>query len=474
MCHSQGSKVLWTLVFSCAMYLVYDTLTENPLTLAVSELLFLNEGNPDFVAHFVRGTVMQWDRFWAYSPIPRHAGAPWLWDQLFLDTYHLQQQGQFTPKTMTGLIVGSLVGLFRLVCAIFNFDLDTISAIWVQVGPSVTKLAWALPSLVGRLLLELCYLVSTPLIRKGYSWKSPLIWVFKTVPVSTWRCLVGARKYAHLMFLLYIEKQGKTPFTVDLDLASSYEQFEGLQQLALMSVWDMVAVIIENKRVKVEMANLEPEIRRDTIKNVEGFIKEIGHRAIQIRTSHHALLSDHNWLVHIFDIVMSIYIAEQHGINPAGEFSRRWVHSSTRRSLQDPENDLFYKRNKATSPIPLPDSQKEEYARRVRQLAHANKVKKRPNNRTSPYFCMPHTIDLFGTDTWGLDVHFQEYVAQHGSFASYKAQNNHVDVSKRRVVQSTGNSIEDYAAQGRVQEWYDDAPARAERALQLAHDFYQL
>jgi hypothetical protein len=112
------------------MYFTYDKLKEDPIALTVPELLFLNEENPDFVVRFVRGTIMSWDRFWDYSSFPCHADAPWLWEELFLEVFYLQEKRQFTPKTLTGLFVGSLVGLFRLGTAILSFCLNILSMIW--------------------------------------------------------------------------------------------------------------------------------------------------------------------------------------------------------------------------------------------------------------------------------------------------------------------------------------------------------
>jgi hypothetical protein len=187
------------------MHFTYDTLTEDPIALVVSELLFLNEENPDFVARFVRSTIMSWDRFWDYSPFPRHAGAPWLWEKLFLEVFYLQEKRQFTPKTLTGLFVGIVVGLFRLGTAILSFCLNILSTIWRMIGPTVTKGMYVLPLLAWNLFLTLFNLADTQLRESGYTWGSPLVWLCKILPVRLWQSLIATCIYMRLVLWIYVQ-----------------------------------------------------------------------------------------------------------------------------------------------------------------------------------------------------------------------------------------------------------------------------
>jgi hypothetical protein len=77
------------------------------------------------------------------------------------------------------------------------------------------------------------------------------------------------------------------------------------------------------------------------------------------------------------------------------------------------------------------------------------------------------TMDLYNQDTWAFDLRQMGF-----NFAAFSPENNPIDLTKRKAKHYQLKEMEDYAAEGRILEWYDDLPARPEKKAQKQHAFY--
>ncbi|KAH7079069.1 hypothetical protein BKA63DRAFT_257876 [Paraphoma chrysanthemicola] len=323
--------------------------------------------------------------------------------------------------------------------------------------------------LLGRFLLWLYRFMDTQLIEHGYTWKSPPVILCKTLPFELYMTLRGC--FALLRLRLWL---GRNNILADVNLGRDYKQMDSLRELGTMNVYEMADILSEYKNLQIEFVEIKPKIIEEVRKEERDFTIDLGNRTIDLRTSLQCMIADFNWLLFVLDLIMSIRIMEMHGISAIGPWSRQYVRSSMRRYCETPSNGLHYKINQATAPRPLSQSDKNIYADSVNRLLQRNPGKHtHPSlNRKLPLFFVPK-LNLLDKNTWALDVHFPDFVKANGSFGNIFKAVNHVDPSQRVATPSNDKSIEDYAARGDVQQWYEDLPARIAEQQQLAHPFYR-
>jgi hypothetical protein len=445
------------------MYFTYDQLTENPINLVVAELVFVNDRNPDFVARFIKGTVMSWSRFGDYSPWPRKPTSMWLLDELFQETFDAQEKRQFTPKTFTELIVGILVGLFRLGITISNFCAILAAAVWSKVGPLVTKLVWALLGLAWTVMVAAFHHIDVLLMKYDFTWDSLLVLLFIRLPTGIWQFFHAI--YIWIILAVWIHVMDPhTPFVAYIDMATFWEQREALYDMANMSIWDMARVVIERNNLKKHIANIEPVIREQARQDVNDTIKTLAERAISWRTSHYEMLKDYNHCRMTLDRMVHTLLCVYMGVDAKnGTGGRILFNSAYLVSTEEPSpNGLHYK----PSNMSLRKIRPEVKSACERNTANMFRSLRRGVVLGGHNGFVP-TMDLYNKETWGFELQRFGF-----GWAPYHPESAPFDLSKRRVIPEKRKEIEDYALDGRIMDWYKDLPARLERQQQLKHPFY--
>jgi hypothetical protein len=369
------------------------------------------------------------------------------------------------------LFIEAALGLGRLMSSTLRRVGNAASTSCIKARPTVVRGLGFMVGRLGRYLVSLYHFIDEQLMQHGCTWKSPLVWICKTLPVGVFMWLRAA--FALFRLRLWL---GQKPLDVNLNLAYDYKRRDALEQVALMNVYDMAEVVMERNDLKVEVAEMEPKVRKEVRNEEHNFVVELGGRCIGLRTSLQCLLMDYNWLLSVLDTIVSIYINEMHGIASSSNYTRRYTRSSQRGYCENPTpNGLHYKVYPCTAPYDLSDQQRNVYADLVIKLLEQSRggTIRTSMTRTSPFFAIP-MMDLLGKSTWGLDVHFPHFVRLNGSFAKQGAHANHVDPSQRIAKPRPDNAIEDYAARGDVQQWYNDLPTRIARQRELQHSFWRL
>jgi hypothetical protein len=191
----------------------------------------------------------------------------------------------------------SLVERSQCYRALFTVCVRIFSAIWSKLNPLLTASMTALALLAWQTFWICLTFVGAQLTEHGYSWKPPFK-LARDASTGLWQSLVGCYICIRLMIWIHVwipcPCKGKTPFEVSSDLARNYEQRNALQDLALMSLWDMANVIMERDSLKVEIEHLESTIRDRIVKDIEGTTKALGGRAISWRTSHEEMCHDYS------------------------------------------------------------------------------------------------------------------------------------------------------------------------------------
>jgi hypothetical protein len=236
--------------------LTYDQQVDSPADIVFSELLFLTQVHHDFVSKFVRRII-----------------------------FARQTGGR------------SLVPHSRLGRAIFGFCVDVSVAAWRTLSHLLVVALTKLASLVLKITWTCLRFVGMVLAAEGYSWKSPFR-LIRAICYGLYRFVVGCYVYAILFIWLHILNpcpcKGKNPWEVNPNLATTLEQREAMQTLAHMSIWDIVAVIMERDQLKQDNENLEDSIRARLMKDIGGSTKELGQRAISWRHSHVNMCTDYS------------------------------------------------------------------------------------------------------------------------------------------------------------------------------------
>jgi len=449
-CYPKGSKVLWTLLFSATMYLTYDTLTEDPVALAAMELLFLDAHTPDFVARFVRTKVMSWR-----SPLPKRPNALWLLGELFGDTYQLQQKDQFTPKTLTELLVGSLVGLYRLARAHFNVMTTPGSAIWSWARPRVTA--------TGMMLLD-----KLPTIEQA-------ITSVVTFAPTLWRWLQSYLRYryeevilpaAYFLFVIgcYICKRNSGGGLDDC-LAGSWDYMGAIMEATTLSKDDIAKLLMEKATLKKKLDNALPDARQQAALEAQASMKEVAHRCISWRTSHEEVVKDYNHARRTICQLLGRWAVTLQGKDPfdTSSYLNQIFTPNTIMTTDDPgENGLHYKTNPLFKGGAVMPDVKERCDAFIYRLLYELRHNKKPT-----HFTFPPRMDPYDEETWAFDLTRIGFT--HAWFAP---ESNPIDLSKRRAIPVSRNSLEDYALAGRLQFWHaEEAERKSECARLMAHPF---
>ncbi|KAH7405895.1 hypothetical protein DE146DRAFT_779262 [Phaeosphaeria sp. MPI-PUGE-AT-0046c] len=468
-----SSMMFWTMQITAMMYLIcYDKLREDPITLAISEILHWNTEHADFVSHFISGKVLSWKHFCYYSPMPRDADCWWLLEDLGIDGppkptglfwplveqfkhYHwLQENGKFTPKTFTDIFIGVSVGLYRFGVGILDRRRRMLSAIWRVIGPSVTRQAHALP----RRLKLLFGFIGAQLRNSNLDWYLLVRGVFKTSPLAVWNLIASIYAYLRVWHWSRIEARCGKPFRTMPGEDIPCKLRDALLKLGTMSMVDMANVLIELEEAKNDVLLQEPRTRQRVEKEHTATMKELAGRALSWRASHRELVSDYNHCRSTLDNVMRYLLCGVMDTDPdAPEVQSMFRSGGISLSDEPLSNGLHYKEPSGTSSFMgvMTAALRDKYTSSLKACME-NCWK---NIRGSKYrrFRFPSGIDLYKESTWPFDMKMLGL-----RFANFPRDASPFNLDQRRPRPYVRKELEDYVAAGHLQEWFEDMPARLE------------
>jgi hypothetical protein len=162
---------------------------------------------------------------------------------------------------------------------------------------------------------------------------------------------------------------------------------------------------------------------------------------------------------------MGVILCAFMDIDPNGPLASRFFVSSHLIITEEPlPNGLHYKPSSLCAAGPATLRTRERCGVEMNRIMKNLRADVVANRFTS----VP-TMDLYNQETWALDLRQIGF-----NFAAFNSSEyNPIDLTKRQAKHFQLKEMEDYAAEGRMLEWYDDLPARIEKKAQKQHPFYK-
>ncbi|KAF2823372.1 hypothetical protein CC86DRAFT_409287 [Ophiobolus disseminans] len=440
-----GSKVFWTLFLSATMYLSYDKLTEDPSLLAIMELLFLEDGIPGLVARFVRAKYMSW-----HNPFPEHAGGLWLCAELFGDVHLFQQKGQFIPKTFTELGIGILVWLYRLAAAHYNRVTTLGSAIWSWIRPRA-KVAGL--TVLDNLPSPKQVILFMPTLHRWFQIYLRLRYEYIILPVL------------HFFFLVacYIFQRNSRG-GVDHGMVGNWDYNCAFMSAPTLTRDAIAKLMLATDVLEKELAIALPDARREAAVEVQADMKLLGERCRSWRTSHLEMAKDYNHARRTLDLQMTLILYLYMGLDPLAEHPRDMACFRSNQMIVTWEPGLHGLHYKPNPVFRFGDCSRDIYdlcEKEIQAIFWSLKHKKRPTAVKFP------AMDIYDKASWSFNLHRLGF-----KFARFSPENNPIDLSTRRAIATSLQQMEDYAIDGRTDQWHaEELDRRKERARRRANPF---
>jgi hypothetical protein len=163
---------------------------------------------------------------------------------------------------------------------------------------------------------------------------------------------------------------------------------------------------------------------------------------------------------------MNLVVCAVMNVDPNGPHAYRHFRSSGLVLTDEPlPNGLHYKPN-----IMFGMGEVDHfYKRRLNSDVRAILSRMRAGSKHKRYTTIP-SMDLYNEKTWSFDLRQIGF-----EFPKFATNHNPFDLTKPRATNypQKYKEIEDYAAEGRIIDWYRDLPARRERQAQFAHPLFR-
>jgi hypothetical protein len=232
--------VFWTLVGCASMYLVYGTLTVDPLALPVAEILSCDILERNFVTQFVGRRIRQYRSLMALVEVPKSFNH----DQLAAVLRGEEEEKRpFAPKTFEEMEVDIVVGLCRFARYVFTSALRLACSVWSAIGPVSCRF-------IGR-----CALWVLPYLLIA------LIAIFHTLPKRLWYRFTVTNLYQRCRLYVYLVRNGRIPPRPEgrptpEETRVAHAHSEALRKLCHLSVRDVAVVITENEKLRQQISDM--------------------------------------------------------------------------------------------------------------------------------------------------------------------------------------------------------------------------